>query len=134
MSEETKTGGVADGMIVEGGSSFIKGADFDGAGLTLEVVSMAKYTPEDPKYGANHTYGAGGKMTKENWFVKNELLSEGDTFRYTFLDEGEERVFDNSSVGFYFAFTKVNPKKGDTVFIKRDKKSDTKVDWTVEVK
>jgi hypothetical protein len=136
MQESTK--GVADAFIFEGagteqdgGSNFFKGVDFDGDGLTLEVVSMEKFTPKDPEYGVKHTYGAGGKVTKENWFVKNGLLEEGQSFKYTFKLGEKYMTFDNSSVSFYFAFTRVNPKKGDKVFIKRDKESNTQVNWTV---
>lgn len=113
-------------------SSFIKGADFD-AGLTLEVFGMEKFTPSDPKYGVKNVYGPGGVVTKENWFVKKGILKEGESFKYRFVHNGVTKEFDNSSVSFYFAFTKVNPEPTDTVFIKRDKKSDTQVEWEVKI-
>lgn len=114
-----------------GGSSFLKGADFDGAGLSVEVVSMGKFTPSDPQYGIKNTYGAGGVVTKENWFIKQGILIEGESFKYNFIVDGEEKQFDNSSLSFYFAFTNLNPAKGDKILIKRDKVSTTQVNWTL---
>lgn len=122
--------GVASNFKTEGGSSFIKGADFDG-GLNVEVVGMTKFTPKDPNYGVKHTYGAGGAITKENWFVKQGLLNEGESFKYTFIVDGVEKEFDNNSLSFYFAFTKVNPAKGAKLNIKRIKNSPTDVEWTI---
>lgn len=113
------------------GSSFLKGADFDGDGMKLEVVGMEKFTPSDPKYGVKHTYGAGGAITKENWFVKHGILEEGQSFKYSFVVDGVEKAFDNSSLSFYFAFTNLNPSRGDKVIIKRNMKSQTNVEWSV---
>ena len=129
--------GEADAFIFEGtgeessgASKFMKGADFDTM-QTVEFVSMTKFTPDDSKYGATHTYGAGGKITKENYFVKNGLLTEGQSFKYTFKQDGLYKEFDNSSVSFYFAFTRVNPKAGEVITIKRTKQTDVKVDWAI---
>lgn len=114
-----------------GGSNFLKGADFDGEGLVLEVVGMEKFTPNDPKFGVKNTYGAGGKVEKVNWFVKQNILEEGQSFKYSFNVEGVEKRFDNSSLSFYFAFTNLNPSRGDKILIKRNMKSQTNVEWTV---
>lgn len=124
--------GVADDFVGEssGGSSFLKGADFDG-GLEVEVVGMEKFTPSDPKYGVKNTYGAGGVVTKENWFVKKGILEEGQSFKYSFVVDGVEKRFDNSSLSFYFAFTNLNPDKGDRINIKRKMESQTKVEWLI---
>ena len=132
---ENKNVGVAGDFKSTGGSSsFIKGADFDN-GMNVEVVSMAKFTPSNPDYGIKNTYGAGGVVTKENWFVKQGILKEGESFKYTFIVDGEERQFDNTSLSFYFAFTNVDPKKGDKLTIKRTKNSSTDVKWDItEVK
>ena len=128
--EEKK--GVADEFVVERTeSSFLKGADFD-SGLTLEVVKMEKFTPKDEKYGVKNTYGAGGVVTKEHWFIKNGLLKEGESFKYTFKDGETIKSFDNSSLGFYFTFVKAELEEGDKVLIKREKHSETKVDWSIE--
>lgn len=113
-----------------GGTLYIKGAEFD-SGMEVEVVSMEKFTPEKADYGVKHVYGAGGKITKENWFVKNGILLEGESFKYTFKIGDDTREFDNSSLSFYFAFTKVDPLAGDKLKIKRTKESDTKVDWSI---
>lgn len=128
--QETTTG-VADAFIFEGETDFLKGADFDGVGKAVEVVSMGKFTPTDIKYGVRNEYGPGGIVTKENYFVKNGLLKEGETFQYTFKENGVVKKFDNSSVSFYFAFTRANPKAGQVVTIKRDKEAETKVNWTI---
>src|SRR3990167_5088547 len=98
------------------GSNFLKGADFDGEGLVVEVVGMEKFTPGDPKFGIKNTYGAGGVVVKENWFIKQGILEEGQSFKYSFVVDGLEKAFDNSSLSFYFAFTNLNPGRGDKVF------------------
>lgn len=111
-------------------SNFLKGADFDG-GLELEVVGMEKFTPENPDFGVKHQYGAGGKVIKENWFVNKGILAEGQSFKYKFKVDGVEKSFDNSSLSFYFAFTKVDPEIGRKISIKRNKITDTKVEWEI---
>lgn len=129
---ENKNEGVADEFVVERKeTSFLKGIDFDGEGKTLDVVSMTKFTPSDPKYGVKNEYGAGGVVTKEHWFIKNGLLKEGESFKYTFKDGEIIKTFDNSSLGFYFKFIEGNLKEGETITIKRNKQSETKVDWTI---
>jgi len=134
MIDQENNVGVASGYKTEGGTNFIKGADFD-SGMTVEVVGMTKFTPSDPKYGVKNQYGAGGVLTKENWFIKQGLLEEGDSFKYTFKVDGVEKSFDNSSLSFYFAFTNLDPKVGDKISIKRDKKSQTEIEWSInEVK
>lgn len=112
-------------------SKFIKGADFDGEGLTLEFVKMEKFTPNDPQYGVVHTRGAGGVITKENYFVKNGKLLEGESFKYFFKDGEQEREFDNNSVRFFFAYEKAGLTGGEKVTIKRNKISNTDVVWTI---
>lgn len=133
MFNEGLASGVADGLKPEnqGGGNFLKGADFDGEGLVLEVVGMEKFSPADSKYGIKNTYGAGGVVTKENWFIKQGILTEGQSFKYSFLVDGIEKAFDNSSLSFYFAFTNLNPAKGDKILIKREMKSQTQVNWTI---
>jgi hypothetical protein len=112
-------------------SYYLKGIEFDSEGLELEVVRMEKFTPEDSKYGVKNTYGAGGVVEKEHWFIKNGILKEGESFRYVFIHNGTEKSFDNASLGFYFSFVKAELLAGDKVLIKRDKKSETKVDWDI---
>lgn len=113
-----------------GASNYLKGVAFD-TGLDVEVVSMEKFTPSNPDYGIKNTYGAGGVVTKENWFVKQGILKEGESFKYKFLVDGCEKDFDNTSLSFYFAFTNVDPKKGDKLNISRNKVSSTDVKWTI---
>lgn len=115
-----------------GSSKFLKGASFDGEGQKLVVVGMEKFTPEDPKYGVKNEYGAGGVVTKENWFVKEGILEEGQSFKYKFTQDGKEKEFDNSSAKFYFAFSKVDLDAGQAVSIKRKMNSPTDVVWTIE--
>jgi hypothetical protein len=132
MQEEENfgLGGVASEFKTEGGTNFIKGADFDN-GLDVVVVGMSKFTPSNPDYGVKNTYGAGGVMTKENWFVKQGILKEGESFKYTFLVDGVEKQFDNTSLSFYFAFTKIDPAKGAKLNIKRTKNSSTDIKWDI---
>lgn len=129
---EDENNGVASQYKTESsGGSFLKGVDFDGNGLTLEVISMDVFTPENPKYGVSNSYGAGGVVTKENWFVSKGILKEGESFKYRFILNGVEKEFDNNSLSFYFAFTNVNPKRGETVTIKRNVISQTQVEWSI---
>src|SRR5574343_878391 len=98
----------------EGKAPFIKGIEFDGDGLRLEVVGMEKYIPEkgeDGKdYGVKNTYGAGGVLVKEHYLVGKGVLKEGETFKYKFIEDGKPRYFDNCSVGFFFAIDKAELK------------------------
>jgi hypothetical protein len=128
----TNEQGVAGGFKSEQStvSSYLKGVDFDN-GLDVVVVSMEKFTPTNPDYGIKNTYGAGGIVTKENWFVKQGILKEGESFKYTFGVDGVKKEFDNNSLSFYFAFTKVDPKAGDKLNIHRNKKSATDVVWSI---
>ena len=112
-------------------SKFIKGAEFDGEGLVLEFIKMDKFVPTDAQYGVQNQYGAGGVVTKENYFVKNGKLAEGESFKYYFKEGEKEREFDNNSVRFYFASEKAALKEGDKVTIKRNKKSNTDVEWNI---
>jgi hypothetical protein len=137
MNNEENNVGVASGYKTEGGvSPFIKGVEFD-SGLDVEVVSMEVFTPEDPLFGVKNTYGPGGVVTKEHHLIESGLLKEGQTFRYNFILNGAKKYFDNSSNSFYFAFSKVNPKAGDKLNIKRTKmgEGNTNIEWTItEVK
>jgi hypothetical protein len=135
--EETITEGFGfeSNPISDGPAPFIKGTEFDGQGLTLEVVGMEKYKPElgaDGKdYGVKNTYGAGGVLTKEHYLVSKKILEEGQTFKYKFLEGETPRYFDNCSVGFFFAINKAELKAGDKVLITRNKKSSTDIDWLI---
>lgn len=111
-------------------SKFIKGTEFD-EGLKLKFVKMEKFTPEDPQYGVKNVYGAGGVVEKENWFVKEKKLEEGESWKYYFIDGEKNREFDNNSVRFYFAVENAKLSEGDEVEIKRVKNSNTDIVWTI---
>lgn len=112
-------------------SKFIKGVEFDGEGLRLEFVKMDKFTPRDAKYGVANQYGAGGVLVKENYFVKNGKLAEGESFKYSFKEGDKEREFDNNSVRLFFAYENAKLEPGTEVTIKRNKKSNTDVEWSI---
>lgn len=126
---------ITDGFGLEkeesGEIPFIKGVEFATEdGLVLEVGSMKVITPEDPKFGASHVYGAGGVITRENYLVKSEVLKEGQSLRYNFVKDGVDKYFDNHSAGFFFEMKKAELKTGDKVKIKRTGESkDTK--WEI---
>lgn len=124
--------GVAEEYRLESdGGNFLKGSDFDGVGLVVEVVGMEKFMPSDDKFGVKNQYGAGGVVTKVNWFIKQGILEEGYSFKYIFLVNGIEKRFDNSSLSFYFAFTHLNPTKGEKISIQRNKKSQFETEWKI---
>lgn len=129
MDEFKKEG---DSGEVATGSRFLKGVDFDVEGQILTVVGMEKFVPENSEYGIKNVYGAGGKIVKENYFVKEGILEEGQSFKYRFTQGDMPKEFDNSSVSFFFAFSNLNPNEGDEVSIKRNKKSSTDVEWTLK--
>ena len=91
---------------------FIRGEEFEGAGLTLEVVGFEKTTSEE--YGAD----------EKNWLVTEGKLEVGGTFKYSFKNtEGEERVFESNSPGLFIAYSQVNPDAGAKVHIVRTGKT-----------
>jgi len=90
-------------------SQFLKGSDFE-EGLKLEIVSVEKIKASKSKYGANEL----------DYLYKSKILEKGETFRYTFLLNGEEKIFDSKSAVFFIAFKNVNPETGDKVHIQRE--------------
>lgn len=78
------------------GSDWIKGEEFDGEGLTLQVVQqLEKVRSNNPKYGAQET----------DFLVKNDILEVGESFRFVFKTaDGTERKFDTKSSPFFIAF------------------------------
>jgi hypothetical protein len=116
-----------------GVSRFMKGADFEGEGQKVVVVGCEKFIPSDPQYGVKNNYGAGGVVVKQNWFVKEGILEEGQSFKYRFTQDGNPKEFDNNSVSFFFAFKQKNPAEGAEVTIKRTKNplTPTDVKWTL---
>lgn len=106
------------------GGDWIKGGEFEGAGLVLQVVKpMEKIVASNPKYGAE----------EDNFLVKQEILEVGQTFRFTFkTPEGKERKIDSSSSPFFIGIKQCEELGvGDWVKIVRTGKTD-KTRYTVE--
>lgn len=129
---------ITDGFGLEkkednGISPFIKGADFDGEGLVLEVVGTEAVTPKDAQYGASNVYGTGGVVKKENYLIKSGVIAEGQSLRWKFKQDELEKIFDNHSAGFFIEMSKAKLEEGDKVSIKRIKgalPTDTK--WEIK--
>jgi len=122
---------VEDENKVEGAVPYLKGVDFDGEGQTLEVGKLEVFTPKDIQYSAQNTYGVGGIIKKENYLVKTGVLKEGESLKYRFMQDGVEKYFSNHSAGFFFAVKNAGLELGDKVNIKRSKKSNTDIEWTI---
>lgn len=103
------------------GSNWLKGSDFDGNGQVLQLVKPLEVVKS--QYGAE----AG------DYLVENNLLQEGESFRYTFTDsEGIEKKIDSSSTPFFIAFKQCEELGvGDWVHIVRTGKTD-KTRYSVE--
>ncbi len=98
------------------GGEFVKGSEFEGDGLTLQLVkAMEVVKSNNPKYGATET----------DFLVKNDILEEGETLRFTFKDsEGKERTFDTKSAPFFIAVKQVEELGvGDWIHITRTGKT-----------
>lgn len=97
---------------------FLKGADFEGEGLALAILSMKAEKADDPKYGVKED-GNG--------------LKAGETWVYTFETEnGTQKVFKNSSARLSGAISRLDPETGTKLRIKRSGESyDT--EWSVEL-
>lgn len=98
-----------------GKSDWLTGADFDGDGLVLKVVSVDKISSQ---YGADDSHS----------LVEKGILSSGQTFRYVFADaEGNERKFDSHSTPFMIAMNNAEFNFGDFLHITRTgKQKDTR--------
>jgi len=120
----------------DGATPFLKGSDFDGEGQVLEVIGMEVFTPKLGKngedFGVKNTYGKGGVLEKENYLLKAGVLKEeGQALKYTFKQEGVDKFFTNNSVSFFFAVNNAKLETGDIVTIKRNKISNTNVQWSI---
>lgn len=83
---------------------------------TWQIVGADVITANNPKYGAND---------KDALFQRSVLL-EGETIRYTFIDEeGNERNYDSKGMAFYIAMKSVDLESQDRVTIKREGSQDT---------
>lgn len=102
-------------------SPYIKGEEFDGAGLDLIVKKFEIITPENPEYGVNDT----------SFLFKNGKLKVGEAFKYTFesvgadeLEDGmNDRIFESTSPGLFIEFSKINPEPGTKVNVRREGKA-----------
>lgn len=106
-----------DKKIQEVGGEFIKGSEFDGDGLEVQILSVRKIKASNPKYGAIAT----------DRIVQQEYLDEGETFRYTFRNKhGVERKHDSKSMPLFIGFSSVRDQleEGDWVHIWREGERD----------
>jgi len=102
-------------------SPYIKGEEFDGAGLDLIVKGFEIITASDAEYGVNDT----------SFLFKSGKLKEGETCKYTFesvgadaLEEGmDQRYFESTSPGLFIEFSKLNPEPGTKVNVRREGKA-----------
>lgn len=95
-----------DTMDKAGKSNWLAGEDFEN-GLTLQIKSVEKVKSQ---YGAKADSG----------MVEREILQEGETFRYTFVDgEGSEKQFDSTSMPFMIGMNSAEFNFGDWLLIKR---------------
>lgn len=102
-------------------TKYIRGEEFE-KGLELKVVD-AEIVAANPGFGA----------TEADYLFKQNILKEGETFRYTFLqdtDEGEvERIYDSKSAVFFISMKNLDPQEGVEIIIKRTgERQDTKYD------
>jgi hypothetical protein len=95
-------------------SPFLKGEDFEGAGQTLIIRGFSVKVADNAEYGAD----------ENNALFKQGKLELGQTMRYEFeTEDGEEKVFESTSPGFFIAFNKLVPEGGETVRITREGKA-----------
>ncbi len=95
-------------------SPFLKGEDFDGGGQTLIIKGFSIKVADNQEYGAD----------ENNALFKQGKLDLGQTLRYEFeTEDGEEKVFESTSPGFFIAFNKLVPEGGEKVRITREGKA-----------
>ena len=87
---------------------FLRGKEFEGEGQILEVVGVEII--KGSKYSATR---------KEDWLCQKEILQEGETFVYSFIQDGEEKIFESKSATFFIAMRQANPKPKDIIKITR---------------
>jgi len=92
-----------------GDGTFLKGKHFDGKGLELKFVSMEAVEANNPAYGANEA----------DFLYKESLLQKGKTFRYTFMTDKGEKIYDTKSGGFFIGMKNADPSLGDKLHISR---------------
>lgn len=98
------------------GGDWIKAEEFEDEGLVLQFAKpMEKVTSKNPQYGA----------TEDDFLVKNNILVEGQTFRYTFNQaDGKQRQIDSKSSPLFLGFKMCEELGvGDWVHVKRTGKA-----------
>lgn len=90
-----------------GSNSYLSGSDFEGDGQTLQIKSVEKIKSQ---------FGAGA----DNSMVEREILEEGQTMRYAFVDkDGNEKNFDSHSMPFMIGLNNADFNFGDWLHIQR---------------
>jgi len=95
---------------------YLSGADFEGEGLKLKIISKEAIMADNPKYGMRED-GRGLKKG-QTWLYKFETL------------QGVEQEFKNSSARLAATLARTNPSSGDVVHIRREGAS-TETKWIV---
>ena len=60
------------------------------------------------------------------------ILKEGETIRYSFDDNGNERLYDSKGAGLYIAMKQANPEPGRLIKVSRSGKGD-KTRYSIEL-
>jgi len=107
---------IPDNVRDEIGGSFLSGADFE-QGLTLTIVSMTAVAADSPKFGSKD--GGNGLKAGETW----EYILE--------TENGAQKVFKSTSARLAGAISRINPSKGDKLFIKRSEDKGYDTTWEV---
>jgi hypothetical protein len=90
-----------------GGNEWLSGDDFEKEGQTLQIIKVEH---------VSSPYGA----ADDNYFVQQDILEVGQTFRYVFKDgNGEEKKFDSLSRPFAIAFEQAEIDLQDWVYLTR---------------
>lgn len=90
-------------------SRYLKSGEFEGEGLELQFVGMESVTANHPDYGANEA----------DWLYKENKLQLGETFKYSFHNGTEEKVYGTKSAGFFIAMRQADPALGDKLNISK---------------
>jgi len=93
-----------------GGGNFLKASDFEvEGGLTLKVMGFEKVRANNADYGAN----------EQDFLYTSGRLGLGETFRYTFEQNGQPCAYDSKSATFFISFSQADPEIGDEIVIEK---------------
>lgn len=88
-------------------SDWLSGKDFEGQGLVLQIISVS---PIASAYG----------VEEDDYYVQQEILKPGETFRYTFKDtDGNEKKWDTHSRPLAIGFQQSEAESNDWVRVSR---------------